>query len=86
MASPNLPPSKRAGGLVRQLALAMELPFVLIGTVLIGGGIGYFIDRSLHTSPAVTLVGGFFGFGVGVWDIIRRLGQSEKQGNDDGGR
>jgi len=79
------PPSKAPGNLLRQLALAMELPFVMIGGVLIGGGIGYLIDRSLHTSPALTLIGGLLGFGAGIWDIVRRLTRSEKQGNGNGG-
>lgn len=64
---------------MRQLALALELPFIMIGCVVVGGGIGYFLDRSFHTSPALTLVGGFLGFGAGIWDIIRRLSRAEKQ-------
>lgn len=88
MASPSSTPGpddknsgdKNTGGsLIRQLALAMELPFVMIASVLIGGGIGYLLDRPLHTSPALMLVGGFAGFGAGIWDIIRRLSHAEKK-------
>jgi len=80
MASPSPTPDKNSpGSFLRQLALAMELPFIMIGGVLIGGGIGYLVDRSLHTSPALTLVGGFLGFGAGIWDIIRRLSHEEKK-------
>ena len=67
------------GNSLRQLALALELPFIMIGSVVIGGGLGYLLDRSFHTSPALTLVGGFLGFGAGVWDIIRRLSRSENK-------
>jgi F0F1-type ATP synthase assembly protein I len=85
MPSQNPSPGKDPGGLIRQLALAMELPFVMIGGVLVGGGIGYLLDRSFHTSPALTLIGGLFGFGAGIWDIIRRLSRAEKnQGNGNG--
>jgi ATP synthase protein I len=84
MSSPNPAPSKGSGNFVRQLALAMELPFVMIGGVVIGGGIGYLIDRSAHTSPLLTLVGGLLGFGAGIWDVIRRLLRDEKQGSGSG--
>lgn len=86
MASP--PPSsrKRPGESLRQFALAIELPFIMIGGVLIGGGLGYLADRAMHTSPAFTLIGGLLGFAGGVWDILKRLLRQEKQGNGDGGR
>jgi F0F1-type ATP synthase assembly protein I len=78
--SPTPGPGKDSNSsLVRQLALAMELPFIMIGTVVIGGGLGYLLDRSFHSSPALTLVGGFLGFGAGIWDIIRRLSHEEKK-------
>jgi ATP synthase protein I len=88
MSSPSPLGSKGSGSLVRQLALAMELPFIMIGGVLIGGGVGYLMDRWLHASPALTLVGGLLGFGAGIWDILRRLSRGEKNqdsGNPRGG-
>lgn len=85
MSSPSPAPSKGSGNFVRQLALAMELPFIMIGGVMIGGGIGYLIDRSAHTSPLLTLIGGLLGFGAGIWDIIRRLLRDEKRGSGNGG-
>ena len=33
----------------RQYAMAMELPFLFVIAVLVGGGAGYFVDRWLHT-------------------------------------
>ena len=79
MSSESPTPPKGPGNLVRQFALAMELPFIMIGGVVVGGGIGYFIDRAAHTSPAFTLIGGFLGFGASIWDIIRRLSHDEKR-------
>lgn len=79
MSLPNPAPRKGPTNVVRQLALAMELPFIMIGGVVIGGGIGLLIDHWAHTSPAFTLVGGFLGFGAAIWDIIRRLSHEEKR-------
>ena len=86
MASQPPPSSKRTSGTLQQVALAMELPFIMIGGVLIGGGLGYLGDRSFHTSPVLTLVGGLLGFAAGIWDILKRLlHDAKKQGNGNGG-
>jgi ATP synthase protein I len=76
--SPNAP-RKRAPRFVNQLAMAMELPFIMIGGVLIGGGLGWLLDRWLHTSPAFALVLGFLGFAAGIWDILKRLNRMDKK-------
>lgn len=66
--------------------MAMELPFILIGGVVIGGGFGWLLDRHFHMSPALTLLGGALGFGGGMWDILKRLSRAEKnQDKDDAG-
>jgi F0F1-type ATP synthase assembly protein I len=82
------PPGKRPSSVLQQVSMAMELPFIMVGGVLVGGGAGYLLDRWLHTSPALALVGGAFGFGVALRDVLRRLWHEEKkykQGNDSGG-
>jgi ATP synthase protein I len=87
MASQNPTPQKQPVGLARQFAMAMELPFTMIGGVLIGGGAGYFLDRWLHTSPVFTLILGLLGFVGGVWEVLKRLLHEEKKEEDDhGGR
>ncbi len=62
-----------------QLALVMELPFVLIIATLLGGGIGYLLDRWLHTAPALALVCGALGAAAGLRDVIRRLSRAESK-------
>ncbi|HEV7511738.1 MAG TPA: AtpZ/AtpI family protein [Candidatus Acidoferrum sp.] len=61
-----------------QFAMAMELPFVLVGAVLLGGVVGFFLDRGLHTKPWLMLVFGALGFFGGVRDIIRRMPGSRR--------
>jgi len=63
----------QGGGALRQLANALDLPFVLVGSVMIGAGIGYFLDRRIHTSPMFTLLLGGLGFAGGIYEVIRRL-------------
>ncbi len=67
-----------------QFAMAMELPFVLVGAVLLGGVLGYFLDRWLHTKPFLMLLFGALGFFGGVRDILRRL-PGGRRGSGDGG-
>lgn len=70
------PLAGRGATFARQLALAMELPFVLVATVVIGGAVGYWLDQRFHTSPLFLLVLGALGLAAGVRDIIRRLSGS----------
>ena len=51
----------------------MDLPFVLVGSVVIGAGIGYLLDKRLGTSPFLALLLGLLGFGGGMFEVIRRL-------------
>jgi len=65
---------------VRQLADVLDLPFVLVGSVVIGAGAGYFLDRRFGSSPVLTLVLGALGFAGGIFEVIRRL--TGKRKND----
>jgi len=61
-----------------QPALALELPFTFVGAIVVGGAIGFFLDRWLHTSPWLMLVFGGLGFYAGIREVIRRLPGSGK--------
>ena len=81
MTSQGPTPGKEAGSVARQFSMAMELPFVMVGGILVGGGLGYLMDRWLHTAPAFVLLGGAVGFGIAIRDILRRLSRETKRGN-----
>ena len=78
------PPRKRQLTFLRQLALAMDLPFILVGGVAIGGGLGYLLDRWLHTSPWMALILGGAGFAGGMWEVLRTLSRAGKEKEDGG--
>jgi F0F1-type ATP synthase assembly protein I len=65
---------QKAQELTNHSTLAFELPFTFVGTVAVGGFLGYFLDRWLHTGPWLMVVFGTFGFIAGVLEIGRRLG------------
>ena len=67
------PGAKEARGFSQQFAQAMELPFVLVAAILVGGAMGYFLDRWLHTKPVFMMILGGLGFVAGVRDVLRRI-------------
>jgi ATP synthase protein I len=67
------PAQKEARDMTMKSALAMELPFTLVGAVAVGGAIGYFLDKWLHTAPWMMIVLGGLGFAGGVSEVVRRL-------------
>lgn len=68
---------KRRASFYRTFALAMELPFIPVVAVVLGGGLGYLLDNRLHTSPWLALVFGALGFVAGIREILRRLKSSD---------
>jgi F0F1-type ATP synthase assembly protein I len=69
---------KKSVDIGSQPALALELPFTFVGTIVVGGAIGFFIDRWLHTWPWLMLVFGGLGFCAGTREVIRRLPGNSK--------
>jgi F0F1-type ATP synthase assembly protein I len=51
----------------------MELPILLVASIGIGGGVGYLLDKRIHTSPVFTLILGLLGFAGGMIQLVRRL-------------
>jgi F0F1-type ATP synthase assembly protein I len=74
---PKSPEVAKAKKYSSQTALAMELPFTIVGAVLLGGALGYFVDHWLHTKMIFTLILGALGFAGGLKEVLRRLAQSD---------
>jgi len=74
---PKSPEIAKAKKYSSQTALAMELPFTIVGAVLLGGVLGYFLDHWLHTKWIFTLILGALGFAGGLKEVLRRLAQSD---------
>lgn len=72
--SPKMTPAqKEARDMTIKGGLAMELPFTIVGSILLGGFLGYLLDRWLHTSPWFLIAGGMFGFVGVIIEIARRF-------------
>lgn len=53
--------------------LAMELPLTILGAILLGGFLGYLLDRWLHSAPWLMILGGGLGFASSIFEIVRRF-------------
>ena len=76
------PPRRSAGSFAHQTAIAMELPFTLVGPILVGGAFGYFLDRWLSTTPWLILILTGVGFYAGVREVYRRYQKMLETRND----
>lgn len=55
----------------RSLAIATTLGFQLVVSVVLGFLLGQWLDRLLHTTPWLTLIGVVVGIGVGFYGLYR---------------
>jgi len=67
------PSEKKAQTFANNTALALELPFTIVGALAVGVALGYLGDRWLHTRPVLTILLGALGFVAGLREVIRRL-------------
>jgi F0F1-type ATP synthase assembly protein I len=74
---PRSPDLEKAKKYSTQASLALELPFTIVGAVVVGGLLGYYLDRWLHTKILFTLLFGGAGFYAGLREILRRLDGSK---------
>ncbi len=74
---------KKSADFASQPAVALELPFTFVGAIVVGGAIGFFLDRWLHTSPWLMLAFGGLGFYAGIREVLRRLPGNSKDSQSD---
>jgi ATP synthase protein I len=66
-------------GTMKAIGVAWTLPFELIVPTIVGGGIGYGLDRWLHTAPLFLLIIGFVGFGIGLRNMLKAANSLEQK-------
>ena len=67
------PGEKNVQKIASNSALALELPFTLVGAMAVGVALGYLGDRWLHTRPILMIILGALGFIAGLREVLRRL-------------
>jgi len=72
---------KDFSGVAKQIAIAMQIPLSLVAPVFVGGGIGYLLDRWLHTRFIFTLILGLAGFGIGLREVLKLANAADAAAN-----
>jgi ATP synthase protein I len=53
------------------MSLGLRAGSEFVSAVIIGLGIGWVLDRTLHTNPAFLIVFFLIGVAAGIWNVIR---------------
>lgn len=72
-------PKRIDRGTIKAIGIAWTLPFELVVPTIVGGGIGYLLDRWVHTMPLFLLLLGFAGFGVGLRNMLKTANSLDKK-------
>jgi ATP synthase protein I len=70
----------------KAMGLGFRVASELIAGVIVGGGIGWAIDRWLGTSPFGLIVMLLFGMAAGFWNVYRLAVRSTGRAGDTGGK
>jgi ATP synthase protein I len=62
------PKSSPAGS---AMSLGLRAGSEFVSAVILGLGIGWVLDRALHTNPAFLIVFFLIGVAAGIWNVIR---------------
>jgi F0F1-type ATP synthase assembly protein I len=69
----------KQSSLWEQVGFYSSLGMIIPAAALGGFGLGWWLDRWLHTSPVFSLVLGLAGAAAGVVEVLRILIRAEKQ-------
>ena len=61
----------KSDGSSSAMSLGLRAGSEFVSAVIIGLGIGWVLDRTLHTNPAFLIVFFLIGVAAGVWNVIR---------------
>lgn len=66
-------PAPKTGGSAAGSAMSLGLRAgsEFVSAVIIGLGVGWVLDRALHTNPAFLIVFFLIGVAAGIWNVIR---------------
>ena len=66
-------PAPKTGGSAAGSAMSLGLRAgsEFVSAVILGLGIGWVLDRALHTNPAFLIVFFLLGVAAGIWNVIR---------------
>ena len=53
------------------MSLGLRAGSEFVSAVILGSGIGWVLDRALHTNPAFLIVFFLIGVAAGIWNVIR---------------
>ena len=67
-----------------QLGIAFRLVTELVAAVLVGGGIGWALDRIFRTAPVLLIVMFFLGIAAGFRNVLRTAREMNKSNADRG--
>jgi ATP synthase protein I len=69
--APAQKPEPRPGPDGSAMSLGLRAGSEFVSAVIVGAGIGWVLDRALHTNPAFLIVFFLIGVAAGIWNVIR---------------
>lgn len=63
---------------LQKIAPFLNIGTVLVACVLVGIGLGYWLDKKLQTEPWLLLAGAFLGIASGFYHFIKTVMQLQK--------
>ncbi len=56
----------------------INIGYVLMGSVFLFAWLGYKVDKAYNTEPLLLVIGLFFGFALGLYNMVKVLKQINK--------